>query len=1074
MRKRLMAAAAATPLLFGWQAAHAQTTDTISNTLTTQVSTATAVNGGPADISITGGVQPTVAGPAVTLNSNNSVTNSGSIQINNVSGVTGILVAPGSFTGNVTNTGTITLGESYTASDSVNGDGVAEAPFAQGTSRTGIEVSGTLTGVVANTGTISLQANAGTTQGTIGISIDAPLIAPSGNTSPLLSSSGAITVTGDNDYGIRTTAAIGGTVQITGAITMKGQNSVALLTTAPISGSLRIYSAIQSTGYSLTSRTVSTTVLQNVEKTPADVQQGGSAVQIQGSVLGGVFLGAPPSGTVSTDTTTDADGDGIVDSAEGTSSITTYGSAPALQIGSATSPITLGAFGAGTNAYGLIIRGTVVGNGLFDGVTSTAIDIGAGGGGVTFVGGIDVVGTVSATAYQANATAIHIGAGTTIPTLRNDGAITSTITSSAASTSTVLQIDAGATINNLYNYGSLTAGVTGNTSNASVVIDKSGSLNNVLNQGSINVSFTAGTVGQSITGAGVGLDLSSNTTGVTLLQSQSTTVTTAPVIIGDVLLSPTGSNTVDIENGSVYGTLSLGSAPSRLTINNGALYTGQLLYGGSALAINVPAGTLQDNSATTVGASSLTLGASSTLTVALDPAHNASSLFNVSGAATFASGAKIGATLLSEPAASGDTFTIVKAGSLSVGTADQTLLSSLPYLFQGSVATNPSAGMISITVRTKTTTELGFNKAETSAFPAIYAALPQDSGIEGAIIGAGSRQSLVSTYDQLLPDSSGDVFETARGMSKAISRAASERFDLSTEQAEEDIPTKTGFWASEFYSGIEQNKQDNNAYHSAGLGIIGGYDLGGLGFTVSAASANVVRPHISGDSSNSISVVEGGLYAAPRFGPIFFDARVAAGYVKVADRRQLVVSVVAGDLSTVTSISRTAQGDWSGYDFTGHVGAGVQWDIGRHLFFQPKVYADIFHLHEGAYSERNAGSSPNPQGFLLDVNQRDSTQSNATASIVTGLKFGSTFVFTPQLELGYDDVISGGAGDTTARFAYGGPSFTVAANRIGGAAMARITLRGDGNFLHFSVQGGGEYNNSYRSMDLKAVFRLLF
>ena len=42
------------------------------------------------------------------------------------------------------------------------------------------------------------------------------------------------------------------------------------------------------------------------EATPADVQQGGSALKILGSVGGGVFLGAPPVGTSATDTTTDA------------------------------------------------------------------------------------------------------------------------------------------------------------------------------------------------------------------------------------------------------------------------------------------------------------------------------------------------------------------------------------------------------------------------------------------------------------------------------------------------------------------------------------------------------------------------------------------------------------------------------------------------------------------------------------------------------------------------------------------------------------------------------------------------
>ena len=565
------------------------------------------------------------------------------------------------------------------------------------------------------------------------------------------------------------------------------------------------------------------------------------------------------------------------------------------------------------------------------------------------------------------------------------------------------------------------------------------------------------------------LDLSANTTGVTLVQQLASGSTTAPSIVGDILLG-SGPNNVSLLSGTVRGSLSLGAAPGSLTIDNGASYTGALTYSGSQLAINLANGSLIDTSATTVGATSLTVGGASTLSVSLDPVHNTSTLFNVSGAANFASGAKIGASLLSTPSLGGQTFTIVKAGSLSVGAIDASLLTGLPYLFNGSLKTD--ANTIALTVSTKSPAQMGFNKSETAAFNAIYAALPQDSGVQSSIIAAPDRATLVSAYDQLLPNSSGDVFETALGMSKAVSRAASDRFDLSTQKSEdedEDEYVVSGFWASEFYSGMEQNKADNNAYHSAALGVIGGYDFGGTGFTISAASSNITRPHQVGDSLNSVSVVEGGFYAAPRFGALSIDARLGAGYLKMSNRRQMVAAVVSGDLSTTSNVTRTAEGDWSGYDLTAHLGAGLQMDVGRHLFFQPKVYADVFHVHENAYNERNGGV-----GYDFNVSQRTSTQTNGTASLVTGLRFGNAFVVSPQLEIGYDKVITGGPGDTTARFAYGGPTFTVGANRVDGAAVGRVTLRGDGNYVHFSLQAGGEYATSYHSLDAKAVFRLTF
>ncbi len=993
---------------------------------------------------------PTVSGAAVTINSNNSATNIGTINTKDIDNVVGILATTGNYTGSISNQGAITLTESYTPSDSVNNDGIVEAPFAQGTNRIGIQTLGTLTGGIANTGTITIQGNNST-----------GLYIANGLNGTFLNS-GTITVTGDNSFGLRTAGEITGAVQITGAVSAKGAGSVAVQT-GQIDGSLTIYNSITSTGYATTTRVTGTTALQKIEATPTDVQQGGAALQVQGSVSGGIFLGAPPSGTVSTDTTTDADHDGIVDSSEGTSAISSYGSAPAIQIGGA-NPITIGNFGTANNQFGLTIEGTVTGQGIFDGYSATAIDIGAGHAGVNLGGGINITGSVTAAAYQADATAIHLESGSVVPTLRSTGTISAALTSSSANTATALSIDGGANVGYLLNFGAITSSVTGDTASAIAVVDKSGTLNYVENTGQITASITPTVLGDAISGKVVALDLSQNTTGVTLRQEYNGQT---PSIVGDIYLSPTGSNSVLLTSGTINGVLSLGSAPSSLTINGGS-YTGALLYSGSQLAISLDNGTLQNNSTTTAGLSSLTVGSAGKLIVALDPANKASTVYNVSGAATFANGATIGATLLSLPSGT-QTFNIVKAGSLTTASTDANLLAALPYLFDGTLHSNTATGTIALTLSTKTPTELSLNQAESSAFSAVLAALPKDPSIQSAVISTTSRKSFLATYDQLLPNSGGDVFQTALDMSKAISRATSDRFDLSTQQDDDDAPDTTGVWASEFYIGIDQGRVENNAYHSAGLGVIGGVDFGGYGATLSLASANATHPHDTSATVNSISSVEGGLYLAPRFGPINFDARVAGGYLKMTDRRQFIASILTGDTSTTSTVTRTAEGDWNGFDATAHIGAAVEADLTKHLFFQPKIYADFFHLQEDAYNER--GSSA---GFNLNVAARSSTQTSATASLVTGLKFGSTFIFRPQIELGYDDVVQGGPGNTTARFAYGGSSFTVQPNTIGGAAIARIALKGDGNYVHFSFQGGGEFRNNYRALDLRAVFRMTY
>jgi hypothetical protein len=1098
MRKRLMAAAAMAPLMLGYQAANAQSTLTISSDTSTPVATATAVGGGPGDIVINSGVTFTIKDttPALTLNSNNNVTNGGTITSSNINNATAILVQ-GPFTGTVSNNGSISIGESYTPSDSANSDGITEAPYASpsSTGRIGINVTGPLTGAINNSGSIGVQGN-----NSVGIRIDSTVTAaplPQGTAAvPPVFVGGSLVLNGDHNVGVLITpnghiAGANwnpGSLYVNGTIAMKGLGSVGVQSQGQIDGALRVYGSITTTGYAITTREAGQ-VLTNIQKTPADVQQGGSALLVQGNVAGGVFLAAPPPGTVA-GSTADLDGDGVVDAVEGTSSLNTYGSAPTVQIGGP-SAITLGNFGptvAGSydNAYGLILEGTVSAQGIWDGVSANAVDIGPYSNGTTttyngvnLTGGLRVGGVVTATAYQANATAIHLEQGVTGGAILNQGSIAATVTSASASNATAIQIDAGATIGSLSNYGTIAATVNGDSANATAVVDKGGGISSVLNQGVISTALNPALPGEAVTGKSVALDLSANTTGVILTQSQnSSNASVTPEITGDVFLSKTGVNIVDLKNGTVRGSLDLGGASgSSLTIENSSVYIGALTYTGNQLKVDVASGQLLDKSPTAVGVSDLHVGATSTLGVALDPANpdptRTHTQFNVSGTATFEAGAKISATVLSTPNLGGQTFTIVKAGTLNVGTIDSSLLSSLPYLFNGSIHTDTVANTISLNIVTKTPAQMGFNKAETAAFPGIYTALPQDAAIQTAVLSATDRSTLVSTYDQLLPSSSGDVFNTALGMSKAVSRAASDRFDYTNQptgddEDEGDLVT-SGFWASEFYSGLWQNKADNNAYHSAALGVIGGYDFGGTGFTISAASSNITIPNQPGDGLNSTSVVEGGFYASPRFGPLSIDARVGAAYLTVSNHRNLAATIVSGDLSNSSNITRSAEGHWTGYDFTGHLGVGLDLYASKHLFFEPKVYADVFHMHEGAYSERGGGV-----GYDYNVSQRDSTQTNGAASLVTGLKFGNLFVVSPQLEVGYDKVLTGGPGSTTARFAYGGPTFTVPANQIGGAAMGRFTIRGDGNYVHFSLQAGGEYSSSYHSLDAKAVFRLTF
>lgn len=1071
LRIRFMAAASMAPLfafaLHG--AALAQTSVSTASTTALQTSTA-----GNIDVTSTGSIAPG-SGAAITLNSNNTVSVEGGLTFSNANNSVGILATPGVI-GSINVSGTIINSETFVIGTNST-DGFIFEPFAAGTGRYGIQTQGAFTGGVTS-GVITIQGN-----NSYGVKIGGGLAGGAGVGN--LTLNGAISMTGDGNYGAYTAGEITGAVTINGAVASQGQYSVGVQTTGKIDGALNLYSTVSSTGYASFTRP-SATILSTVQATPSQVEQGGSALVVQGSVVGGIFLGAPPPNTAS-GSTADLDLDGVADGSEGTAVVQTFGAAPAMVVGGA-SAITVGQFGAcngalygpGNNCFGLINEGVIAGAGVYDSVSATGLDIGGGGAGVTISGGIRIAntGSITATAYQSNSTALLMESGASAPLIQNEGIISASVAAAAgAVNATAVQINSGASVPAFTNYGAISAAVVGDSASAYGVVDSSGTIATFKNYGTISTGLTASSPGDTLTGQTVALNLSANTTGVAFTQDVSANTGVTPSIVGDVRLSQTGPNNVQLLAGSLTGALSLGSGVgSQLNIANGASYIGALTYSGTGIAISVPNGTLQDNSPTTIRGTSLTVGATSTLVVSLDPQKlsggGTNSLFNV-GAANLANGAKIGVNILSAPAVA-QTFTVIQASSLTAGTIASPTTQS--FLFNLSTQTNTAAGTVNITVQPKTAAQLGLNKAETAAFPAIYASLGQDTGIQSILVNASNQAGFRAPYQMLLPNSSGDVFQVVTSMSKAVARASIGAAGFggaggavgTTEDAdnEEDYPgSQGGLWASEYLIGLNQKRADNEAYRAVGLGLVGGVDFDGFGADISFASANVSKPSDPGDSIVSINRLEAGLYAVPQFGILHTEARVAAGFLKVSQRRQFAATPTGG-----TAISRTANGSWTGYDFSGRLGASAPFDVSNHFFLMPEAHLDVFSVNEGSYAESGGGN-----GFDFKVKARNSTQTSVTAGVVAGAHYGSTFVFRPQIEVGWDQVITGGPGATTAQFAYGGPNFTVPANSAaGGAGVVRMQLKGDGEWVHFAVEAGGEFRSDYQNADVRAVFRISY
>ena len=337
---------------------HAETVIGDARTIPIQTSTAN----DDIRISAQGSIKP-AAGAAVTIDSNDSVTNQGTIQSIGANDSTGILANAGT-AGTITNSGKIILDENFTATDT-DTDGDLDGPFAQGARRYGIRVGagGTFTGNIVNSGEITIEGN-----DSAGIRLDS-------NLAGALTSSGKIDVIGNDSQGIRA-GNVTGNVGLTGTIQVRGANSVGVALDGDIGGALTVQGLILTTGYR------STVAPADASKLDADdLLQGGPALRVSGDVAGGILFDAPPANNSTTDD--DEDDDGIKDSDEAVATVRSFGAAPAVQIGSATGDVAIGAVAGNAAGHGIVVKGEIAGNGVYSGVAGNGLVIGGLGGNVT-------------------------------------------------------------------------------------------------------------------------------------------------------------------------------------------------------------------------------------------------------------------------------------------------------------------------------------------------------------------------------------------------------------------------------------------------------------------------------------------------------------------------------------------------------------------------------------------------------------------------------------------------------------------------------------------------------------------
>ena len=1018
-------------------AAHAQaaTSTAVSTATTTPLATSTA-----GDITINSGASIKPANgdkPAVTMDAGvGSVSNNGTIFFQNLSNVTGIQanVPATGIVGSINNTGSLEVDDNtQTTTDS---NGVVHGPFANGSNRYGIRVQGTgvLTADVSNgaTGTITVKGD-----NSAAMSIETAL-------QGALTNIGNISISGTNAVGIRTTNSVSGKVTIGGTMVASGQGVQAVNLGGDVADAVVVNGTITSTGYRYTSRSTDSTFIKKLGAD--DLLQGGATVTIGGNVAKGVLV----------DSSTSTDASGTVTASQGT--ISSIGGAPALVVGAQNRAITLGNVGTDTSAYGLSIRGTVAGAGTYDGVASTALQVGlANGGAVNTTGGISVAGTVNSSAYAASSTGVSLN-NTTAPLVRVDGVISAAMNSDAANASaTAISIGAGSNVTALQNANSITASVNGQKGNAIAVVDHSGSLSEVENIGTLATARSLNATGAAVTGSGIALDLSANTSGVHLLQDSPSGATLTPTINGQILTG-SGGDRLEILAGRVSGNINLGAGANSLTIDNSAVVKGNLDAPGGTLALAVKTGTLQINDASQLNMTSLSLGAASTLVFTADPVAGQATRMQVNCAATIATGAKIGVRLASVLPGTAN-YTLISANQLSAGSLGSDLLGDTPFLYNTTLTTNQTAGTVTATLARKTAAQLGLPTTTSAALDPLIANIGKDTGLQGALLGQTTRSGLIGLFNQLLPNHSAAVFNTYAASVAAFARPLDDRQD----------PVGGGFWMQETNAGVfSRTNADDPGYKAWSFGVVAGYELprtalGILGATFGASTNEIYPDAVDTASDLHANMADAGVYWRMTKGGFSANARIGVDYVKVSSTR--VVDVLGGD---GLAVSRTANGDWSALGLNAHGMVSYEKHFGRY-YLRPLANVDYVRLAEGSYTETGGGDAMD-----LAVGSRTSSRLSAFAGVAMGALYGADRSWGPEATLGYRAVASENLGVTTARYAGGNPFDLRSENISGAGASVHLSLRGENGSGGFAVEAGAEARDSLNIYDLRLTGHVQF
>ena len=822
-------------------------------------------------------------------------------------------------------------------------------------------------------------------------------------------------VSGDESVGVELNQAVVGNITFDGAFQITGENSVGFISTAAITGQLTFNANIVARGGAISLST-------DIEPISGPAVAIGASIAIDhDSDLGAA---TPETGGIL------LDGSIVNRDNRVPSQVRTIGGAPALYIspsitGAPDADIILGlysdlsdtevggeitvddpafdgVFEAGVNDVGIfsvVNRGTIQSDGFEPGVNTEAFVIeGDGVNSVIFNGGIYNNGSISAQAVShnlaatnaaeaaSNATALIIGNGVDVPTLRNDGSIIGQTVGPAGGAGIGVLIEEGGNLPTLTNNSSISGlSLTNDDTDlanitAYAIWDRSGTLLNIDNKGLITANATETTVGSTA----VAIDVSAATAPVTITNTRAEDGSSPSFVTGDILFGAADGNVLTIDG--------------HVTDNNGVTLRssvdGRVISTGS-LDVSVKDGLLRTEEARvrdlTVGSAGAPSDEAGIVQFLLENTPNADPIINATGAVDFLANSTASFSSLGFLGADG-IYTLLRAtGGIDLHgrVVDELVTFDTPFLFNSSLDLESDAGIdtLSLVLQRKTAAELSLTGNSAAVYNAALMAAGNDDLFGRGLLAITDEVGVEQSLNSLIPN----IGAGARALSIAVTDSIGGPVGRRQRSLIANPEQGLRFWGQQFYQDLNgASTATSPSFFGSGTGVSVGMEWGqtptmryGVSYTYFAGQVTETGAQTT---KENIALNLASVYASWRANNFFVTPQANVGYASYDNRRR----VVGGP------ITRRAISDWNSFLTSGGVTSGYVMDLGAFQLI-PHVSIDGLYMHDTAYTERNGGNAVN-----LSLGSRTTRSVRLFAGFVAQTEFAlDDGIMRPQILAGW-------------------------------------------------------------------------